>query len=182
MAAPCLGSLQPSGRRGRRRVVRGGDVGAEREAHGRGRGTARGAGGRYSRGIPVRRRHRAARRRSARSSCANPTPRRCPARTEPNLGRPSRSVRVPNPPGSATISFVTRWRRDGRGEQRMQPADRLHALDAVRAYALLLGVVLHSAAAFLEGFPDPDVAGRRRAPARPSSTTPSTCSGCRRSS
>jgi hypothetical protein len=31
----------------------------------------------------------------------------------------------------------------------MQPADRLHALDAVRA--LLLGVVLHSAAAFLEG-------------------------------
>ena len=37
----------------------------------------------------------------------------------------------------------------------MQPADRLHALDAVRAYALLLGVVLHSAAAFLEGFPIP---------------------------
>jgi glucan biosynthesis protein C len=37
----------------------------------------------------------------------------------------------------------------------MQPADRLHALDAVRAYALLLGVVLHSAAAFLEGFPVP---------------------------
>ena len=29
----------------------------------------------------------------------------------------------------------------------MQPADRLHALDAVRAYALLLGVVLHGAAA-----------------------------------
>jgi peptidoglycan/LPS O-acetylase OafA/YrhL len=37
----------------------------------------------------------------------------------------------------------------------MQPSDRLHALDAVRAYALLLGVVLHSAAAFLEGFPIP---------------------------
>ena len=37
----------------------------------------------------------------------------------------------------------------------MQPADRLHALDAVRAYALLLGVVLHSAAAFLQGFPIP---------------------------
>jgi peptidoglycan/LPS O-acetylase OafA/YrhL len=35
----------------------------------------------------------------------------------------------------------------------MQPADRLHALDAVRAYALLLGVVLHSAAAFVENFP-----------------------------
>jgi glucan biosynthesis protein C len=37
----------------------------------------------------------------------------------------------------------------------MQPVDRLHALDAVRAYALLLGVVLHSAGAFLEGFPIP---------------------------
>src|SRR5688500_9214473 len=37
----------------------------------------------------------------------------------------------------------------------MQPADRLHALDAVRAYALLLGVVLHGAAAFLAGFPIP---------------------------
>jgi glucans biosynthesis protein C len=37
----------------------------------------------------------------------------------------------------------------------MQPVDRLHALDAVRAYALLLGVVLHSVAAFLEGFPIP---------------------------
>ena len=37
----------------------------------------------------------------------------------------------------------------------MQPADRLHALDAVRAYALLLGVVLHGAAAFLAGFPMP---------------------------
>src|SRR6202008_1988351 len=37
----------------------------------------------------------------------------------------------------------------------MQPADRLHALDAVRAYALLLGVVLHGAAAFLQGFPIP---------------------------
>jgi glucan biosynthesis protein C len=35
----------------------------------------------------------------------------------------------------------------------MQPAERLHALDAVRAYALLLGVVLHSTAAFLESFP-----------------------------
>jgi glucan biosynthesis protein C len=37
----------------------------------------------------------------------------------------------------------------------MQPADRLHALDAVRAYALLLGVVLHAAAAFLEDFKIP---------------------------
>jgi glucans biosynthesis protein C len=37
----------------------------------------------------------------------------------------------------------------------MQPADRLHALDAVRAYALLLGVVLHGAGAFLAGFPIP---------------------------
>jgi glucans biosynthesis protein C len=37
----------------------------------------------------------------------------------------------------------------------MQPVDRLHALDAVRAYALLLGVVLHSAAAFLQDFPIP---------------------------
>jgi len=37
----------------------------------------------------------------------------------------------------------------------MQPTDRLHALDAVRAYALLLGVVLHATAAFLEGFPMP---------------------------
>jgi peptidoglycan/LPS O-acetylase OafA/YrhL len=35
----------------------------------------------------------------------------------------------------------------------MQQVDRLHALDAVRAYALLLGVVLHSAAGFLQGFP-----------------------------
>jgi peptidoglycan/LPS O-acetylase OafA/YrhL len=37
----------------------------------------------------------------------------------------------------------------------MQPTDRLHALDAVRAYALLLGVVLHACAAFLENFPMP---------------------------
>jgi peptidoglycan/LPS O-acetylase OafA/YrhL len=37
----------------------------------------------------------------------------------------------------------------------MQAADRLHALDAVRAYALLLGVVLHGSAAFLAGFPYP---------------------------
>lgn len=37
----------------------------------------------------------------------------------------------------------------------MQPTDRLHALDAVRAYALLLGVVLHGAGAFLAGFPIP---------------------------
>lgn len=33
------------------------------------------------------------------------------------------------------------------------PPDRLHALDAVRSYALLLGVVLHSCAAFLHDFP-----------------------------
>jgi glucans biosynthesis protein C len=31
--------------------------------------------------------------------------------------------------------------------------ERLHALDAVRGYALLTGVVLHAAAAFLPGFP-----------------------------
>ncbi len=37
----------------------------------------------------------------------------------------------------------------------MPANDRLHALDAVRAYALLLGVVLHSVAAFLEGYPIP---------------------------
>ena len=35
----------------------------------------------------------------------------------------------------------------------MQSAERIHSLDAVRAYALLLGVVLHSTAAFIEGFP-----------------------------
>jgi hypothetical protein len=33
--------------------------------------------------------------------------------------------------------------------------DRLHALDAVLAYALLLGIVLHGAAAFLQDFPVP---------------------------
>ncbi len=37
----------------------------------------------------------------------------------------------------------------------MQPTDRLHALDAVRAFALLLGLVLHSAAPFLQDFPMP---------------------------
>lgn len=37
----------------------------------------------------------------------------------------------------------------------MQSVERLHALDAVRAYALLLGVVLHSATVFLENFPVP---------------------------
>ncbi|HTT03352.1 MAG TPA: acyltransferase family protein [Steroidobacteraceae bacterium] len=37
----------------------------------------------------------------------------------------------------------------------MHQTDRFHALDAVRAYALLLGVVLHSAAAFLKNFPIP---------------------------
>jgi len=37
----------------------------------------------------------------------------------------------------------------------LQPVDRLHALDAVRAFALLLGVVLHAVAANLEGFPIP---------------------------
>src|SRR6185312_9467981 len=37
----------------------------------------------------------------------------------------------------------------------VQPTDRLHALDAVRAYALLLGVVLHSVAGFLKDFPIP---------------------------
>jgi glucan biosynthesis protein C len=42
----------------------------------------------------------------------------------------------------------------------MQPTDRLHALDAVRAYALLLGVVLHSVAGFLQDFPIPSWADR----------------------
>jgi glucan biosynthesis protein C len=42
-----------------------------------------------------------------------------------------------------------------RWEKNMQPTDRLHALDAVRAYALLLGVVLHSIAGFLEDIPIP---------------------------
>lgn len=37
----------------------------------------------------------------------------------------------------------------------MEPTDRLHALDAVRAFALLLGVVLHASAAFLQDFPIP---------------------------
>ncbi len=37
----------------------------------------------------------------------------------------------------------------------MQTAERIHSLDAVRAYALILGVVLHAAAAFIEGFPIP---------------------------
>ncbi len=37
----------------------------------------------------------------------------------------------------------------------MQPADRIHSLDAVRAYALLLGVLLHAAAAFIQGIPLP---------------------------
>jgi hypothetical protein len=34
-------------------------------------------------------------------------------------------------------------------------ADRLHALDAVRAFALLLGILLHAAAGFVEGVPIP---------------------------
>jgi glucan biosynthesis protein C len=37
----------------------------------------------------------------------------------------------------------------------MQSAHRIHALDAVRSYALILGVVLHSAASFIKGFPVP---------------------------
>ena len=37
----------------------------------------------------------------------------------------------------------------------MQSADRIHALDAVRSYALILGVVLHSAVSFIKGFPMP---------------------------
>ena len=35
----------------------------------------------------------------------------------------------------------------------MQPTDRLHALDAVRAFALLCGVVLHATLAYLPGLP-----------------------------
>jgi len=34
-------------------------------------------------------------------------------------------------------------------------SDRLHAFDAVRGFALLLGVVLHTAASFVDGFPIP---------------------------
>ncbi len=37
----------------------------------------------------------------------------------------------------------------------MQSAERIHALDAVRASALILGVVVHSAACFIKGFPMP---------------------------
>ena len=37
----------------------------------------------------------------------------------------------------------------------MQSVDRIHALDAVRAYALILGVVLHASACFIKGFPMP---------------------------
>jgi hypothetical protein len=37
----------------------------------------------------------------------------------------------------------------------MQPSDRIHPLDAVCAYALILGVALHSTASFIEGFPMP---------------------------
>jgi len=37
----------------------------------------------------------------------------------------------------------------------MQPVNRIHALDAVRAYALILGVVLHATVPFIEGFPMP---------------------------
>jgi glucans biosynthesis protein C len=37
----------------------------------------------------------------------------------------------------------------------MQNNERYHALDAVRAGALLLGVVLHASASFLDGFPIP---------------------------
>lgn len=35
----------------------------------------------------------------------------------------------------------------------MQPTDRLHALDAVRAFALICGVVLHATMAYLPGLP-----------------------------
>lgn len=35
----------------------------------------------------------------------------------------------------------------------MQPTDRLHALDAVRAFALLCGVILHATLAYLPGVP-----------------------------
>ncbi len=35
----------------------------------------------------------------------------------------------------------------------MQPADRLHALDAVRAFALLAGILLHATLPFLQGVP-----------------------------
>jgi peptidoglycan/LPS O-acetylase OafA/YrhL len=37
----------------------------------------------------------------------------------------------------------------------VQPTERLHALDAVRAFALLLGILLHAAACFVEGVPIP---------------------------
>ncbi|HEV7632768.1 MAG TPA: acyltransferase family protein, partial [Steroidobacteraceae bacterium] len=35
----------------------------------------------------------------------------------------------------------------------MQPADRLHALDALRAFALLAGIALHATMPFLQGVP-----------------------------
>src|SRR5690348_3662795 len=35
----------------------------------------------------------------------------------------------------------------------MQPSDRLHALDAVRAFALLLGIALHATQPFVAGLP-----------------------------
>ena len=36
------------------------------------------------------------------------------------------------------------------GGTAMNPNDGLHALDAVRAYALPLGIILHASAAFVE--------------------------------
>ena len=47
------------------------------------------------------------------------------------------------------VESVPRRRSRAEGSTCVQPTDRLHALDAVRAYALLLGVVLHSAVPFL---------------------------------
>jgi peptidoglycan/LPS O-acetylase OafA/YrhL len=48
--------------------------------------------------------------------------------------------------------MTTTW--TGAAVESIQPTtERLHALDAVRGYALLLGVVLHSVAAFLTDFP-----------------------------
>jgi hypothetical protein len=41
----------------------------------------------------------------------------------------------------------------------MQQVDRLHALDAMRRGARLLGVALHSTAAVLENFPVPAAGG-----------------------
>jgi uncharacterized membrane protein len=43
--------------------------------------------------------------------------------------------------------------RNTNNETPYPPADRLHALDAVRGFALLLGVAFHAALSFMPGWP-----------------------------